>query len=93
MDCGHPRLLLHVSCALNEYDECYASFLFVLDRHKSDPNLCLHGACCGLFINGSISDQVVRLVLIGSCDSGKTCLLRRFLGGYFDDADERDYTR
>ncbi|CAM9290728.1 unnamed protein product, partial [Hapterophycus canaliculatus] len=36
---------------------------------------------------------VVRLVLVGGCDTGKTCLLRRFLGGYFDEAGQQDYTR
>lgn len=41
----------------------------------------------------SRSNQVVRLVLVGSCDTGKTCLLRRFLGGYFDEAGQQDYTR
>lgn len=42
---------------------------------------------------GLRSNQVVRLVLVGSCDTGKTCLLRRFLGGYFDEAGQQDYTR
>lgn len=39
------------------------------------------------------SNQVVRLVLVGGCATGKTCLLRRFLGGYFDEAGQQDYTR
>ncbi|CAM9627242.1 unnamed protein product, partial [Discosporangium mesarthrocarpum] len=38
-------------------------------------------------------DHVVRLVLLGSCETGKTCLLRRFLGGYFEDGEDSDYTR
>ncbi|CAM9335971.1 unnamed protein product [Ectocarpus sp. 13 AM-2016] len=43
-------------------------------------------------LSGDIN-QVVRLVLVGGCDTGKTCLLRRFLGGYFDDIGHQDYTR
>ncbi len=49
--------------------------------------------CCCPTRKSKLSNQVVRLVLVGGCDTGKTCLLRRFLGGYFDEAGQEDYTR
>lgn len=51
------------------------------------------GAISFALTDVSKSNQVVRLVLVGGCDTGKTCLLRRFLGGYFDHAGQQDYAR